>query len=77
MAIGYLVRRAKAAKREADIFEGLEETFRAQLDRVGRRLQQRVRRHRVKLEALDAIDVGEVVKEPDLIMDQLDVDIRK
>ncbi len=77
MAIGHLVRRVKAQKREADIMEGLEESFRAQLQRVGQRLQQRVRRHREKLEALDAIDVGEIVKEPDLIMDQLDVDIRK
>jgi ABC-type phosphate transport system auxiliary subunit len=77
MAIGHLVRRANAQKREAAIMEGLEETFRQQYARVAKRLQQRVRRHQEKLEALDAIDAGELVNEPDFIRDQCDIDIRK
>jgi hypothetical protein len=77
MAIGHLTRRAKAAKREAAIMENLEETFRAQHARLAKSLQQRVRRHHEKLEALNAIDAGELVNEPGMIKDQCDIDIRK
>ncbi len=77
MSIGHLVRRAKAAKRESAIMESLEEAFRAQHARLAKSLQQRVRRHHEKLDALDAIDAGELVREPGFIKDQCDIDIRK